>query len=231
MIYLCTMSAPKRILVVTATVQEMSALVEGPWSVGIVHDAFGAGVDAMVTGVGLTATAYHLGKTLAEQSYSRAIMLGIAGSFSSNYPPGSIVEIVSETFGDLGADDNGDFLDIFQLGLAEAGRFPFSAGRIDREWPFGDFLEIPGVRGSSVNTVHGERHAIERFIQRSDAEVESMEGAAFFYACKMAGVPFRQFRAISNFVTARDRSAWKIAEAKDALGRFFREYRETLFNG
>ena len=45
-----------------------------------------------------------------------------------------------------------------------------------------------------------------------------MEGAAFMYACLMHGVPFAQIRAVSNVVERRNRAAWKVQEAIDALG-------------
>jgi futalosine hydrolase len=45
----------------------------------------------------------------------------------------------------------------------------------------------------------------------------SMEGAAFMYSCLVAGVPFAQVRAVSNAVERRNRGAWKIDEAIDAL--------------
>jgi futalosine hydrolase len=39
------------------------------------------------------------------------------------------------------------------------------------------------------------------------------------YACLVHGVAFAQVRAISNIVERRNRAAWKLAEAIDALGR------------
>ena len=38
-----------------------------------------------------------------------------------------------------------------------------------------------------------------------------MEGAAFMYACLIAGVPFAQVRAVSNRVERRNRAAWDLA--------------------
>lgn len=44
-------------------------------------------------------------------------------------------------------------------------------------------------------------------------QVESMEGAAFMYACLLHGVPFAQVRAVSNRVERRNRAAWRLDEA------------------
>jgi len=49
--------------------------------------------------------------------------------------------------------------------------------------------------------------------------VESMEGAAFMYACMVHQVPFAQVRAVSNMVERRNRGSWKMADAIRALGR------------
>jgi len=42
------------------------------------------------------------------------------------------------------------------------------------------------------------------------ADIESMEGAAFFEACLRHGVPFAEIRAVSNAVGETDRSRWDI---------------------
>jgi len=47
-----------------------------------------------------------------------------------------------------------------------------------------------------------------------------MEGAAFFYACAMAGVPCMQIRAVSNYVEKRNRDAWQIGLAIKNLNTF-----------
>jgi futalosine hydrolase len=48
--------------------------------------------------------------------------------------------------------------------------------------------------------------------------VESMEGAAFMYACLIHDVPFAQVRAVSNVVERRNRATWKMDEAIRNLG-------------
>jgi len=66
--------------------------------------------------------------------------------------------------------------------------------------------------------VHGNERAIGEVRARHQPDVESMEGAAFMYACLVAGVPFAQVRAVSNVVERRNRAAWKLGEAISALG-------------
>ena len=80
-------------------------------------------------------------------------------------------------------------------------------------------LEIlPMVHGLTVQKVHGFPLSINGVLQKyKDAQIESMEGAAFFQACLTEGVAFSQIRAISNFVEARNREEWLIKEAIEQL--------------
>jgi len=41
-------------------------------------------------------------------------------------------------------------------------------------------------------------------------QVESMEGAAFFYACLLEGITCSQIRTISNKVEKRNKDNWNI---------------------
>nr|MBA3901986.1 futalosine hydrolase [Bacteroidota bacterium] len=70
--------------------------------------------------------------------------------------------------------------------------------------------KLSKVKGISVNQVHGEEKAIEKVVQRLNPDTESMEGAAFFYACFSEGLPCVQIRAISNYVEKRNRENWDI---------------------
>ena len=77
-----------------------------------------------------------------------------------------------------------------------------------------EFLEkIKKVRGISVNTCHGNEASIKKFTSRLRVETESMEGAAFLWACNQIKVKCVQLRAVSNYVEKRDKSKWEIASA------------------
>ena len=58
----------------------------------------------------MVATAFALGKHLAINQYDLAINLGIAGSFDRNIALGEVVEITEDTFAELGAEDDEDFI-------------------------------------------------------------------------------------------------------------------------
>src|SRR5205814_2365395 len=65
---------------------------------------------------------------------------------------------------------------------------------------------LPKVTGITVNTVHGRTSTIAAVVARCRPQVESMEGAAFMYACRLAAVPYAQVRAVSNVVERRNRA-------------------------
>jgi nucleoside phosphorylase len=60
--------------------------------------------------------------------------------------------------------------------------------------------------------------------ERLHPQVESMEGAAFFYACKQMDVPCIQIRVVSNYVEKRNRDNWNIGLAIKNLNTFAVEF-------
>lgn len=186
-------------------------------------------VDVLITGVGMVATATWCARALAQHSYDLAVNLGVCGSFSTSYPPGAVVNVVSDCIPELGAEDGDQFLTVHQLGLLGLDEPPFHGGRLVNPEPTSHpvVAALPGVSGISVNTVHGDERSITELTNRfrsrqgyggqGQPEVESMEGAAFTYTCLVGGVRFAQVRAVSNMVERRNRAAWKLREAVDAL--------------
>ena len=165
--------------------------------------------DVLCTGVGMVATAFHMGAVLATTTYDRVINVGIAGSFDKDMPLGTVVEIIEDQFSELGADDKGGFLSLLDLDLVEADDFPFQSGVLRNDqstWK----LPYPKVKAITVNTAHGSSDVIAKTINHFAPDVESMEGAAFFYACKFANLPCIQIRSISNYVEARNKASWNI---------------------
>jgi len=178
-----------------------------------------AHVRVLNTGVGLMAATFSLTRALSARNYDLVIGAGIAGAFDRSLSLGECVLVESEELGDLGAEDHDSFLDIFSLGFGSPDEAPFSNGKLvnkaqDQPFPTG---HLKSVTGLTVNTVAGNQATITARSTRYGAQVESMEGAALHYVCLQMGKPFQQLRAISNYVTPRNRAAWKIGEAVMAL--------------
>lgn len=184
-------------------------------------------IDILIPGVGMMVTAWHLGKQLALKRYSTAINVGIAGAFDPTVRIGSVVNVTEDCISELGAEDGEKFLDIFELGLMDPDQFPYQAGRlINTSRIKSKTLEnLPRVTGSTVNTIHEKRTGGQADRQASGQvagrkiDIESMEGAAFLYACLADNIPCAQVRSVSNYIEERDKSRWNVKLALDNLNK------------
>jgi futalosine hydrolase len=166
-----------------------------------------------VTGVGMTATAFHLGRAF-NNKYDLAFNFGLAGSFNSNLEKGSVVNIIEDHFSELGAEDGEQFLTLKDIKL-DGEQMVINDSVIKNK-----ILEnIPKVNGITVNTVHGNEESINKVFERFHPITESMEGAAFLFACKQMGIPHAQIRAVSNYVEKRNKANWNIPLAIENLNK------------
>jgi futalosine hydrolase len=215
-----------RILVVAATSPEIDPFVTGLRyrsdgdSRVTTYTRAGHDVDVLTTGVGMVATAAWCSRVLARRKYDVALNLGVCGSFDRAFAPGSVVHVVTDRLSELGAEDDEAFLSVQELKLLGYDEFPFQAGRLRNVAPLSNaaLTGLPAVHGITVNTVHGNDASIDAILRRCEPQVESMEGAAFMYACLIHQLPFAEVRAVSNAVERRNRGAWKIADAIANLG-------------
>lgn len=180
----------------------------------------GHDISVLITGAGMVATAFAMGKHLAQNKYDLAINLGIAGSFDRNIALGDVVEITEDTLAELGAEDDEDFITVDKLGLGES--------TFRSTYVLSESFNLKKNNAITVNTVHGNDASIKKLSGYIDAQIESMEGAAFFYACKQAGVPSLQIRAVSNYVEKRNRDAWQIGLAIKNLNTFASKFLTEL---
>ena len=169
-------------------------------------------IDVLIPGVGMTYTAYWLGKTLNTKLYDGAINLGLAGTFDANIKIGEVVNVHSDRIAELGAEDGEKFLSLIDMDLIEDEDFSLQNGEminaIQIENEFTKTLQK--VSAITVNTTHGEESSIENIKMLFNPQIETMEGAAFFYACLLEGIPCLQLRAISNKVERRNKENWDI---------------------
>ncbi|MDR0694100.1 MAG: futalosine hydrolase [Prevotellaceae bacterium] len=173
-----------------------------------------------VTGIGMVSTAYHTTKLLLAGSYDLAINVGIAGSFSGQFPVGSVVCPVKEYFGDSGVQTPAGFSSLFDEQLLHENTFPFVDGALKADIPpafAGLFKEYPPVTGITLQMASGAQQRIDELQQRFHPGIETMESAAFFYVCLSQKVPFAALRAISNKVEIRNKAAWNIPLALQNL--------------
>lgn len=158
--------------------------------------------DLLITGVGMVATAFALGKHLSSK-YDLVVNFGIAGSFDRNIALGTVLNITEDTFAELGAENGDDFLTISDLGFGENHYISKTHRRAN----------LPEAKGITVNCVTGSEKSIKNLIKRLNPTTESMEGAAVFYASKQLNIDCLQIRSISNYVEPRNKDNWKIGLA------------------
>ncbi len=196
------------------------------------EDAFELGehvVQICITGVGMPLTAWRMGQWLCARPVDFAIQAGVAGVFHDKWPLTTVVEVTTERFGDLGAEEaDGSFTSVHDMGLIDPDAPPFRGGVLHNDRSSG-FAFLPKAHGLTVNTVTGTEASIHR-VRRlyPDADVENMEGAAFFLACLSANVPFVSIRSLSNRVEPRNRAGWQLHEAIDALNGVLTELVQTF---
>jgi futalosine hydrolase len=178
--------------------------------------------EILITGVGMVATAFALGKHLASNKYDLALNLGIAGSFDKKLLLGDMIEITEDTFAELGAEDDTDFLSIDQMGFGEETFYP--SKKLTDLYNLFNTFNLKQATAITVNTVHGNETSIKKVAERLAPQVESMEGAAFFYACKQMNIPCLQIRAVSNYVEKRNRANWNVGLAIKNLNTFAVEF-------
>ncbi len=122
-----------KILLVTATSKEAEIMkrsanhfnVKGRYKSGIKK------INVLVTGVGSIATAWTLTKLFSSDlKPDLAINAGIAGSYKTKIKTGEVVIPVSDCFADAGIETGDGFKTLYESGLEDPDRFPFTGGRI-----------------------------------------------------------------------------------------------------
>lgn len=221
-----------KLLLVSATEAEISPLLahlqklwQAQTSSVFVNKAIE--VHICITGVGMMATGYHLAKALAVNKYDLALQAGVAGSFREDLALGEMVTVQTDQYGDLGAEDHYNFLDIFELGLLGENEAPFSNKKIAATY-IHPSISFKKVNSITVNRVAGSEFTITARKEKFNCDIESMEGLPFHYACAKEGIPFAQVRSISNYVTPRDKESWKMKDAIINLNEWLISFIESF---
>lgn len=191
-------------------------------------------VDFMLTGIGTTSACYRITKKIVEAAtenspYSLAINIGIAGSYDlEKFPVGSTALMEKEFFGDLGFMTASGFQTLFDSKTLDANLFPFKDGALEM-LPLPEFFNNVAksysmATGVTVQTITGDEKTTRRIIDKYSPQIETMEGAAFFYVCLNEDVKFMEIRSVSNRVGEEDTSKWDTPKALDALKEALKEF-------
>ena len=138
----------------------------------------------IITGVGMLNTTYEITKHLQATRYDLVLQVGVAGSYVNTLKPGDVVFVTSDQYGDLGAEDNGSYLDIFEMGFINPNVTPFRNGKLLTPLlPIHKRIKLPQVSGLTVNTVSGNERTVAQRKEKFHCDTESMEGVALHYVC------------------------------------------------
>ena len=123
----------------------------------------------------------------------KTVLAGIAGAYpDSGLAPGDCVVVASERVADLGAVRDGGFTPLYQ-----------------KEYTC-------DVKCNALPTVAGNTVDCGGRADTCGAQIENMEGAAFFAVCDALGIPFIEVRAVSN-MTTDPRPEWQLDKAVRSL--------------
>ncbi|MEU9241345.1 futalosine hydrolase [Streptomyces sp. NPDC048385] len=226
-----SVKAAARVLVATAVPAERDAVARAftdvttevrlPGSPPLLRTA--GGYDLLAAGVGPalaaagTATALTAA-ALDGRPYTLVVSAGIAGGFQPEAPVGSLVVADEITVADLGAETADGFLPVTELGFGTVSHHPLNSlvrvtAQATGAHP-GAVLTVSTVTGTAAR-------AAELRARHPRALAEAMEGFGVAEAATAHGVPVLELRAVSNPVGPRDRAAWRIGDALDALTEAF----------
>lgn len=152
-------------------------------------------------------------------NYDLVINIGLAGSFDHFLEQGFVVNVIQDQFADLGVVHKSNFYTLAEEELMDENLFPFADGKLHSLGNF-DLDEVESlipVKGVTLNTLNSDPKWISKLRDKFEPEIETMDGAAFFYVCLREKVPFLQIRAISHFVEIRRIESWNIPSAVDSL--------------
>jgi len=213
----------KNILVVAATAKEIDPFID------LTRSGSFTNVDILISGIGLTASTYHLSKQVGLKKYQLVIQAGVAGSFDLNIDLGQVVAIKQDTIADQSVIELEKLKTLFDLNLVPQDQYPYKKGWLIN--PNKDVLKktrLKIVNGISVNQISTSKQMIKFYRDTFDPVTESMEGAALHYVCLMENTPFLQVRSISNYIGERNKKKWNMMDSiinlNDSLIRIINNY-------
>jgi len=215
----------RRILIMTAVEVEREAVLRGLGGAD--------GFDVELAGVGPASAAARTAKAIGDRlavgvgsdgeaedaGYRLVVSAGIGGGFADRAEIGSIVVADAIIAPDLGAETQEGFQSVDELG------FGTNRMAVDRELAVraAEAIARAGLTVTTapvltVTTVTGSAETAAALARRvPGAAAEAMEGYGVALAASLYGLPALEVRAISNAVGPRDRGAWRIKDALQAL--------------
>ncbi len=214
---ICSLIICMNCLLAAATVKEITPFLDHyrkaqpKWASGLT-------IDVLITGIGLTATAYCLAKQFGLKRPDLVIQAGVAGCFDRSIPLGTVLAIKQDSIADESVVELKKLKTLFNLKLVPQNQAPYKNGWLVN--PGTALLKKSGlkpVNGISVNQITTSSRVIQFYKDEFNPVTESMEGAALHYVCLMEKVPFLQIRAVSNYIGERNKRNWNMKDSINNL--------------
>lgn len=176
----------------------------------------------LIGGIGLMHMSHSLTYTLAQTpEIKQVIHLGIAGDYQQDTELGTVMQMSSASFGDLGTLNPDGFQSFYDDGLLNASYFPFENSIIKNYTLINNKAvnTLPKAHCVTLNMLSTQKELIEQRKQKAIALsskkniVEHMECLAVFYVSMQMRLPFISLLATSNHVGEADKKNWELRRA------------------
>ena len=205
----------KNILIVSATAKEISPFLNEYKKNPLLLNSR---LDILVSGIGLTATTYHLSKQFQLKKYDLVIQAGVAGSYDTTINLGDSLIVKQDTIADQSVVEMQKLKTLFDLKLVPHNQYPYKKGwLLNPDKKIFKDAGLKAVKGISVNEISTSKQMIKFYRDTFNPVTESMEGAALHYVCLMEKIPFLQIRSISNYIGERNKKKWNMQESINNL--------------
>lgn len=174
------------------------------------------GIWMVQTGVGKANAAGATAAALCKGMFGAVVNIGIGGALprkTGRFGVGSVVIASEEVFADEGIILDGGFLDLTSQGFGSG----LSGQLVPPDPGVTEFLHqtLAGIGGerarmATVSGCSGSDEAEAAVALRTDAAIETMEGAAVLLAAARLGVPCGEVRVVSNRTGNRDGQQWNL---------------------
>ena len=177
-------------------------------------------IDILITGIGLTASAYALTKQFAIKKPGLVIQAGVAGCYDLSIPLGKVLIVKQDTIADQSVVEMKKLKTLFDLELVPHDQYPYKKGwLVNQHKKILTRSRLKKVNGVSVNQISTSKQMIQFYKDTFNPVTESMEGAALHYVCLMEKIPFIQLRSISNYIGERNKKKWDMQDSITNLNK------------
>lgn len=182
-------------------------------------------IRVLITGIGMVCMTLQLSRFLTENHITQAINIGFTGSFDQKIQLGSLVNVQNDVFAEIGVSDENEEIVPFDRLIQNENLLKHLSTFVKPQMTIQKVNEeFISVNGITVNTCTGDIRRAEYMMTEFGAQVESMEGAAFFLTCNSFKIPCVQIRAVSNHIPGRSPDKWNTGLAQKNISEFLKQF-------